>query len=769
LSAPEPRRGRALRVLKVSREASAGDSMGEEPDPLGSREPDRSEDEPETPENADRQTFSTGGPGAIPPLRLSGLPVPAPDWRAAGRELAADVGEIVTDLQQTVAGLAAREQELQRREREVAEEYRRLLDKARAAARAEIEAEYQALTRERALLQARVVSPEAVPRGVPEPTRRSWLRSTILAAVAGTLVAGWWLAGNPPRYQVSVELLVSAPPPTSTPSDAGATWGRRLLAEHRADLLDPQWLANAPLAEDVRRVWFESWARGQGQVVVDEEQMALRVALAGPKPDVLERALKEVSARYAEHANQEGRDARLPAQYLEQVLWRDELRAALEDARRREKECAARLAALPELKDRPTLAQRADTLRSELTAADARLETARAGLTTLLARDDPRGVVDETAVEDALRSDPMYAEDRRELHACAQKYRTELTVALLLVAEPLKAMQKVLNEYAAAIREQQDLRPSAALAAILNACAADVTGAAEALATFVEAWRLRVAEVQQAELSPERVETVAPELVQRQGEAARAVQDFAREAAAALGANGERLSQIVGGGSTREVVVGASLRGHHSTWSAAVEALTAAAARTTLNGNVELEALERQLRGVLTRLHQRREFVQQRLQVEADRIAREQHAEQVAAARVRVRELEGEREKIIAAILDVLTEARGADEVAAQRAELEAGRAQARMEIERLARQLGTVEERLAAAGQWATRRDRVEVGRIQTAALPEARYRKAVVLGLGAGAVAWLMCFLMVSRWPRRAPPVGVAANAEEAAATEQ
>jgi len=743
--------------------------MGEGSDPLGSSEPGRPEDGPEIPENAASQTAPMSGPGSIPPLRWPGLPTPAPDWRAAGRDLAADVGEIVADLQQTVAGLAAREQELQRREREHADEYARLLDKARAAARAEMEAEYQALIRERKLLHARAAPPEAVPHGVPEPTRRWWLRSTTLAALAGTLVAGWWLAANPPRYRVSVELLVNAQPPTSVTGGAGAMWGRYLLTEHRADLLDPKWLAHAPLAEDVRRVWFETWARGQGDVLADEEQMVLRVALVGPKPGVLERALREVCGRYAERANEEARDARLPVQYLEQVLWRDELRNALEEARRREAEYAARLAALPEPEDRPTLAQRADTLRSELAAADAQLETARAGLSTLLARDDPRGVLEETAVEDALRSDPMYAEDRRELHACAQKYRTELTVALLLVAEPLKVMQKVLSEYAAAIREQQDLRPSAALAAILNTCAADVAGAAEAVATFVEAWRLRVAEVQQVELSPERAETVAPELVQRQGEAARAVQDFARDAAAAVNANGERLSQIAGGGSTREVVVGASLRGHHSTWSAAVEALTAAAARTTLNGNIELEALERQLRGVLTRLRQRREFVQQRLQMEADRVAREQHAEQVAAARARVRELEGEREKIIAAILDVLTEARGADEAAAQRVELDAGLAQARVEIERLARQLGTVEEKLTAVGQWGARRDRVEVGRVRAAALPDARYRKAVVLGLGAGTVAWLMCFLMVARWPRRAPPAGVAANTETATPMQQ
>jgi len=249
--------------------------------------------------------------------------MPPPDWRAAGRELAADVGEIVTDLQQTVAGLAAREQELQRREREVAEEYARLLDKARAAARAEIEAEYQALIRERELLQARAAPPEAVPRGVPEPTRRWWLRSAALAALAGTLVAGWWLAANPPRYRVSVELLVNAQPPTSAPGGAGTMWGRHLLTEHRADLLDPQWLAHAPLAEDVRRVWFETWARGQGQVVADEERMVLCVALVGSEPGVLERALREVSAQYAERANEEGRDARLPVQYLEQVLWRE--------------------------------------------------------------------------------------------------------------------------------------------------------------------------------------------------------------------------------------------------------------------------------------------------------------------------------------------------------------------------------------------------------------------------------------------------------------
>ncbi len=638
-------------------------------------------------------------------------------------------------------------------ERQEAESRHAALERAEHAfdaLRAEREANF---TRVRHMLADRAAQLALAQRALLAAPRRWWLRSTALATAAALGAAWLWLGQHPPLFRATEELWIRSESPTSLPADGRASWAAGVLAEHSRGWLDARLLEGEQVSDEVRRAWAGASASGRATMAADEAQMVLRLSVVGLRAEAAEELARAATTAYARRVNSVAEDARLPRYYRDFLLWRDELQGTLDESRRRQTADQAALAELPQPEQRAQVVADADRLQAEVGIVGTTLTEQRATLATLLSAGAPPGAVDPNELEETLRQDSIYGEDQRELLAAGLKYRTELTVALLMATEPLKAMKQALAAYAGAVAEQRGLKPPAAVVQALEGCAGEVSAADERLATFVDQWRVWADAVQHAELARDGAEAAILELVQRQNEAAQAAHQFALDAQKSVANDSARLEQLsAGSGGTREAVVAAVLRGHHTGWKAAVEKLGAAADRTALTGNVELETLDRQLRGLRTRLEQRRELVHERLQLEASRVAQERYAARLAETRGQVEELKRRREKLVSGLLGTLQQVRELDEAVRRHEELIGRLKYTTAQIARLESELATLEEKLADARRLGPKPDRVEVGRSMVAEVPQARRRDAAIVGLGTAAATWVVCVLMLIKLPRRA-----------------
>ena len=276
-----------------------------------------------------------------------------------------------------------------------------------------------------------------------------------------------------------------------------------------------------------------------------------------------------------------------------------------------------------------------------------------------------------------------------------------------------------------------------------------MTRTQEQLKSFVERWQQRVEAVQGMKLGEDVVE-----LANQQNAAAEAARTIAAEVRKVLDTLQARIDALgsSGAGGTREVVVGAVLRGDQTKLKSAAEAFLTAAGKTALNDNFELDTQDRRARGLRMRLAQRREAVQQRLQLDADRVAAQARAARVAETRQQLAELEARREELIARLMSNLKTLRGLDEAARQRAELEGRISRRDAQIGWLEKQIAELEQKLADARRQGPKPDRVEVGEVTTQAIRQVSYDQAALAGGGAFVAAWLVCMFMMGRTPWRA-----------------
>ena len=335
-----------------------------------------------------------------------------------------------------------------------------------------------------------------------------------------------------------------------------------------------------------------------------------------------------------------------------------------------------------------------------------------------------------------LAQDAIYQEDYKEYHAVALRYRTELAVSMVLLAEPLKLAQKALADSATLLAEQRDLNPPVDLTAALETAATEVDRLRGQFAAFAQRWRTWVEDVQKMDVAADAVEPAVVELVGRQNEATGAAQELAAQAMRFVTDNGTRVDALAaeGEGSTREVVVAAVLRGDHATVKAELEVFHAAAAKTALSGNVELDTHDRQLRGLRTRLAQRRDLVKGQLQLGADRAAHDRHAAQLDEARQEVRQLEQRREELVTELLATLQGAQELDAAVRAHKDL-AGRLERwGAEITQLEARITGLDQKLIAARRRGPHPDRIEVSEPAVAPLPQKRMRDAALAGNAGG-----------------------------------
>ena len=564
---------------------------------------------------------------------------------------------------------------------------------------------------------------------------RTWaLRSLGLAVAVALSAALGWLHWHPARQRATVELRI-------TSADAVV---ENVLSRHRGRLLDPGLLAEGRGGSELAETWRAACESGRAIVSAADDEPVLRLTVSGLESEGCERLVAAAARAYAEQVDLVALSDHRPPRHDTLVARRAELESKVGALRRERAVDEGALGALPEPGERKQVQARVAALEEQSAAIVAALDTQRAELAALVSGDVPRGSVAPGDVGTALAEDAIYQEDRLEFGAVALQYRTELVVAMVLVVDPTEAVQAALGEFAALVSEQRTLDPPASVSAVLEECDADVAQAEERFAGYAEQWQAWLEVVQALDLRADVVELVRQQA--QVADAARQISDYATSLTDEVGVRIERLT-TVGDGSTREIVVAAVLRSEHAVLVGALESFLAAARNTAPTDNFELDAHDRKLRGLRMRLQRRREAVAQRLQLEADRVAREEHTQRVQAVREEVRHLERQREELVTGTLAAVRALRALGEQAVQREELELRLRQRDAQIAWLDARQSEIEVELADLRRQGREPDQVEVGQPAVEALTLTRYRDASLVGLGGFVGTWLLCLLVVMK----------------------
>ncbi len=636
------------------------------------------------------------------------------------------------EVEQALKRVRALEQEAAERDRALRARHEQLLAAETEArqARQALEAEREELARNRATrgaehaeLLERVARRERelremealmAARGNPRPTtrgaeradrRRGARRALGLAAAVAVVAAVVWVLAHPPVYRATTALQVS-------PVDA------ERVAGHRRALLDPGLLADDPLAGN----WRAACEAGQVTARADVREGRLWLQVAGHDRDAVAALVMAAGTAYVAQAETPA-GAEPPPGLREAMSRSTQLQAALAEARREHEVDTTALASLPAPEGREAAQAEADRLEAQLAAAATALDGARAELAGLLAGQAPAGVVAAGAVDEVLAEDTLYREDGEEFRGTALQYRTELTVAMLQVTDPLRAARQVFDEVIAAVQEQRALEPPPEIGPVLEDCLAQMQGLAAALASFAEQWRTWLDTAQQMDVREDVVTLLA-----HQTTVADAGRRLSDELAAVTNRLGQRIAALGSetDGSTRAVVVAAVLRNELTSWKAAADALVSMSEKVTLAGNIELDTLDRKLRGLRNRLVSRREAIAERLQLEADQAAQASYAARIEEVRTQVRQLERQREELVSGLMAALQRLRALDDAARRRDEL-AGRVRQRAsEMEWLETRIAELDAEAARLRAGAGGGEAIELGETSVERVETGRYRGA-------------------------------------------
>lgn len=529
-----------------------------------------------------------------------------------------------------------------------------------AALRGEAEAE---LARLRAALESGEVGADVLRIAAPRP-RGVWWRGLALAAVVGGAVGGFWYVMEQPQYRTRAELRVAG-----GAAPESAAW-------HVARLVQPGVLEQA--LGDAQRAHVLAAAREVGRLSVKpaadrasvELTLVSSVESAGSDQVLLRDALDAYCRSERQHpAGDDARRNRLA-----------ELQGLIVES---QAACQARresLRAMPE----PAAFERAlvefEALRGALGPLMAELREARLHAAALRSQDRPSGALDPAVLEKALQDDAILIEDRREYASIVKAYQTELAMAMVVVADPARELRRALNALQAALQEQRLLEPPAKVSAILDEVSVTLDQLDQALAEFLDEWKEAREEVER--LGDDGAEVV--DLVLRQGQAAEAARGICERSAAALARALERVNNLTQEeGGTREVVVSSLLRGDLGRMQERVAELTESARGVDLTFNFRLEAQDRRLRGLRTRIAQRQESLRAQCQAQADQQAQQHLTEEMQAVGEKAAALEHRRDELLERLLGAALAVRSGAETLPDRRRLEAELANAESELAR--------------------------------------------------------------------------------------
>jgi chromosome segregation ATPase len=568
--------------------------------------------------------------------------------------------------------------------------------------------------------------------------RRWWLRSTALAIALAAGAALGWLHLQRPTYRAAATLRVIA--------DAGGRAEVTLL--HQARLNSPALVAELLREPELSRAWQSLQRDGRARVMADTDAGVLLVTVAGVDAAAAEHLARTVAERYSEQAADWPVEPAAAAALERLTAERKELADELRRWQQQQAERQQRLATLAEAPSRDEVQAAVARLRAAYDQAGGQLAEGRARLAGLESGPAPRGTVLPDQFEEALRADEMYQADVQEARAATTEYRSEVAVALLLMVDPLRQLREQVAAFKQTISEQRELRPPAPVQAVLEECLTGGTAFDERLGSAEQDWAARLDALQSIDLQRDVIELVkqqaaATDQARRVAGEANAFTDAIRKAL-------ESLSDTSDGG-TREVVVAAVVRSELAKLSQGVGELARAADNTDPAVNFRIDALDRQVRRLQTRLERRQTSVRQVLQFEADEEARRNHAKRVSELRQAVQEGERGREELIDELTLRLDELRRLDGEVARRAELSADLRQGASAIADLEQRIAALDGRLAAARSSADALP-VQLADVQTASVEGlARTRGAALAAAGAFALTYLICLLTVIRNPSR------------------
>lgn len=625
-------------------------------------------------------------------------------------------------------------------ERQHLERERAILERQHAEIAVLREQREQEFTKVRTELEQRVQQLQlAQGRWVAAP-RRWLLRSALLATAVGGAAAVLGLRPAAPRFEAAREITIRS-------QSAAAP---RVAARHTAELLAS---ADAALRTAL--------AAQQLRVEPRPDGPAVRVVAAAETSDAARRLADSavdayVAATNAVTANPEETDV-----VRDLVQRRSGLEQELGALAQRTAAAQARLAALPERSARDGRLAEVQRLTQEQTRTSQSLGERRRELAELTSATPGPAAIDDAAVEAALAKDAIFTEDVKELRVDARQYQSELAVAMVLLVDPLREARQALAELIRVVGEQRQLQPAAGALALLEELSTRLAAYDQKLAEFSALWddtRSTLERLKPGEDLVElvRLQTVAAENAARIVRETQAVLDDVRGRIDAL----DRES----GGGTREVVVVATLRSENTRFTAKLLAMVQPAGGVDPANNFQLDSQDRQLRGLRTRIQQRRDALRSQLQAEAEQAAAAALAARTHEVRGTIAALEDARETLLSALTGELDELRALDEQIARRAGVEAELTLLEQESSRLSRQLAVLDESLAEQRRSGPQPDRVEAGPTTLAQLAgRPSPQTAALFGAAGFAATWLVCLLMILRLRPR--PVAAPAAAPSTA----
>ncbi len=653
----------------------------------------------------------------------------------------ARTGERFAELEALTARLSAREQELAQHAHYLELDAERCYNERRLL---ESEREKLAALREmgeRELAQVRI----ALERGglsklddsLPElmPARPRWGRMTAFAAAAAILAAAgvWHL--DAPRFRSAAQLRIEG-------QDGPAAV---ISAEHAARIAQADTVEGLLAPQALDGAWRSARSSGRLQIIPATDETVVDLALVSDQ-EGREAGRRLVVAAAEAYAKQglvlasRARDAWRAAAEAQRAHIVNELAHLRQAQSRRQSE----LEALPAGGAWADAVTQLEDARSRLGAVSDELRRQREELLAVRSHDLPRGSVSEEDAAAALSADAIFQADREEFESVSRSYQTELALAMIGVIEPAKQVRTAAQSLHATLQEQIDLRPPPAVSATLEECISRVASFDEQMAAFSVAWDAARADVERAAAGA----SIA-QLVEAQSRGFAECQVLLTSAQGLLSDLRARVDKLgEEGGGTREIVVSSVLRGDLTNLEQAVLGMSESAAQMDTATNFRLDAVDRQVRGLRTRLSEREQFVRAGLQERADRAAADAHAAMMRDLIEQTGGLEQERDELLAALIEQTESLQALGTAMPRRVGLGGEIERDQQEIRRLEQELARIEATLQQAESGAATQ-----GRIAVNLLPEQRIsgvyreRNTAAGGLAAFLVAWLGCWLVTAR----------------------
>lgn len=581
------------------------------------------------------------------------------------------------------------------------------------------------------------------------PHARLWLLA--LATTFALAVGAVWYYAHPPRYRATIDLRIDG-----TRAEPAA-----LVQQHAA------WLLSEPLERwweppPPPRAWRDARQAGRLALTPLPERGSLRLTLRGADRIAAESLLVAAARAYAACV-----DAMEPERFADERIeaWRRQvavLRAEQQRHTTRIAELEQHMAALPGGAQRQQAQQLFEATLRELRDLENQQRTQRRRLVALQGQAVPRGVVPPEVLQKALADDPVHAEDIKEFTAEARDYRTAIAVAMVMLDDPLQELRKAVRALGDTIREQRDLQPPAKVRAVLEQCLSDANDFDELLAGFAQDWSTRREKIERMDAERQIVK-----LVQQRNQATEAANRLVAETHRFVKKLRSRIDKLAGAGqaTTRALVVASVLRGEMAPLKERVAGIEEGAKSLDPEVNVELDAHDRQVRGLRTRLRERAGHIRDTLQAQADRAARQAHDAEIAAARQRLTELENRRRTLMNSLLTNVTTLRQLDQRHERLRALAAALDTERTAATRLAERLHELE-----ASPPQPQCDSIQTGPVRVTMIAGTRrLRDSTFAGGGALAVALLLCAPALIRRPVHTTPPDQPADAPETPADSE